>query len=124
MASTREFLVPLLSFLGDGEIHSIMSCYVHLTKKFPSEKRYLKSRIEGKTKIGIIHTADYIRTADAIHVLRQGKLLKNIPHMSKLGYFTITYQGLELLREPNIEIKRKILELYEHWDKQNKKKEK
>jgi len=121
MKSTRELLVPLLSFLGDGEVHTIMACYVHLTKKFPSEKRYLKSRTEGKTKIGITATADYIRTGDAIHVLRYGKLLKNIPHMTKLGYFTITYQGLELLREPNIEIKRKILELFEYWNEKNKK---
>ncbi len=121
MVTTRDFLVPLLSFIGDGEIHTIRACYLHLTKKFPSEKNYLKSRMKNTKKLNDTKTSDYIRTADAIHVLRQGKLLKNIPHMSKLGFFTITWQGVELLREPNIEIKRKILELYEHWEKQKKK---
>ena len=64
-------------------------------------------------------TGFYIRVADAIHVLRYGKLLENLPGLKKQGVFKITVSGFELLDSSNTDLDVKILQIYNHWKKKN-----
>ena len=128
MRSTRELLVPLLKYLGDAEVHTLHSSYLYLAKNLNMSKKDLQvlmpSRVKMKKKnnrkLSTTDTGFYIRVADAIHVLRYGKLLENLPGLEKKGVFKITVSGFELLENSNTDLDVKILQIYAHWNKKKK----
>jgi len=105
--SSEKILVPLLKYLGDGELHTITSSTLQMAKFFKltqEEKwRVFEIRKPKKVKPTLTATHIYIRTAVAVGILSKKRLLRYAPKMEKQGVFQISGEGLNLIRNTGID---------------------
>ena len=108
--SEEKILVPLLRYLGDGELHTITSSTLEMAKFFKLRKdekwRYFERRRPKKTQPTLTATHIYIRTAGAVGILNKKGLLRYAPGMQKQGVFQISGEGLNLIENTKIDLKK------------------
>jgi restriction endonuclease Mrr len=103
----EKILVPLLKYLGDGELHTITSSTLQMAKFFKLTKeekwRIFKIRKPKKTEPTLTATHIYIRTAEAVGILNKKELIRYAPGMKKRGVFQISGGGLNIIRNTGID---------------------
>ena len=114
--TTEEILLPLLQYLGDGEIHTITSSVLHLVESLKltniEKNEFYASRKSSTNEPDLSSTKFYIRVADAIHVLRKAKLLKDFPKIRNEGIFSISHSGVIMLNQNKNEITNTIASIF------------
>ena len=102
----EKILVPLLKYLGDGELHTITSSTLEMAKFFKLTKeekwRFFEIRRPKKGVPTLTASHIYIRTAEAVGILHKKGLLRYAPGMQREGVFQISGHGLNIIQNTGI----------------------
>ena len=106
----EKILVPLLRYLGDGELHTITSSTLEMAKFFKLTQlekwKIFEIRKPKKTEPTLTATHIYIRTAEAVGILNKKGLLRYAPGMKKQGVFQISGEGLNIIKNTGIDYRK------------------
>lgn len=122
LPSSSEIAFSLLKYLGNGEIHTLISSTLYLQKYFnltEKEKNdfYPKRKSSKKEHVNISSTKFYKKVVDVVHILRKDEYLKDFPGTKDKGIFFITDDGIYLLSKNKKDIQSSINSRFTNYHK-------